>query len=226
MNNTTILKLINLLDENNTQEIKEILTAELLKADKQPLKAKFFATVKKFLNDKTIINNERTQLKTIMHKHGKQFICNGIELYVFNSNKEELQALPQTSEEETQIDYTTILNIDHTKLEPLNSNDIFVLENIDKYINYFKATQQGNKDIFVPFSNYLFDTKLLKNYATIHGGDFSNIKQQKRNFAFVTSNNDIESVILPLMPDESKTQKYNKIFDDFKNSLTANNKAL
>ena len=222
MKNTTILKMIKLLDENNTQEIKEILTAELLKADKQPQKAQFFTTIKKFLNDKTIIDNGRTQLKTIMHKHNKQFICNAIELYVFNSNREELQALPQTPEEETTLDYAPILNIDYSKLEPLNSNDIFVLENLGKYINYFKATQKGNKDIYIPFNNYLYDTKLLKNFVAIYGGNFDNIKQQKRDFAFVTTNNDIESVILPLRLEEKKTRQYTAIFEDFKQQLSNN----
>lgn len=220
MNNTTILKMIKLLDENNTQEIKEILTAELLKADKQPQKAQFFTTIKKFLNDKN--NNTREQLKTIMHKHNKQFICNAIELYVFNSNREELQALPQTPEEETMLDYAPILNIDHSKLESLNSNDVFVLENLDKYINYFKATQKDNKDIYIPFNELLYDTKLLKNFATIYSGNFDNIKQQKRDFAFVTTNGDIESIILSLRPNDEMFAKYSQIFNDFKQQLSNN----
>lgn len=220
MNNTTILKMIKLLDENNTQEIKEILTAELLKANKEPQKAQFFTTIKKFLNDKN--NNTREQLKTIMHKHNKQFICNAIELYVFNNNREELQALPQTPEEETMLDYAPILNIDHKKLESLNSNDIFVLENLDKYINYFKATQKDNKDIYIPFNNYLYDTKLLKNFVAIYGGNFDNIKQQQRDFAFATTNNDIESIILSLRANDEMFAKYNQIFNDFKQQLSNN----
>ena len=219
MNNTTILKMIKLLDENNTQEIKEILTAELLKADKKPQKAQFFTTIKKFLKGK---NNFRPELQTIMHKHNKQFICNGFELYVFNSNREELQALPQTTEQETTLDYAPILNIDHSKLESLNSNDIFVLENLDKYINYFKATQKDNKDIYIPFNEFLYDTKLLKNFVSIYGGNFDTIKQQKRDFAFVTTNNDIESIILSLRPNDEMLTKYNQIFNDFKQQLSNN----
>ena len=220
MNNTTILKMIKLLDENNTQEIKEILTAELLKAEKQPQKAQFFTTIKKFLNNKNIF--DRPQLKTIMHKGNKQFICNGIELYVFNSNREELQALPQTPEEETTLDYAPILNIDHSKLESLNSNDIFVLENLNKYINYFKATQKDNKDVYIPFNECLYNTKLLKNFVAIYGGNFDNIKQQKRDFAFVTTNGDIESVVLSLRPNDEMLAKYNQIFNDFKQQLSNN----
>lgn len=220
MKNTTILKMIKLLDENNTQEIKEILTAELLKADKKPQKAQFFTTIKKFLNNKNIF--DRPQLKTIMHKGNKQFICNGFELYVFNSNREELQVLPQTPEEETALDYAPILNIDHSKLESLNSNDIFVLENLDKYINYFKATQKDNKDVYIPFNECLYNAKLLKNFVSIYGGNFDNIKQQKRDFAFVTTNNDIESIILSLRPNDEMLTKYNQIFNDFKQQLNNN----
>lgn len=97
-----------------------------------------------------------------------------------------------------------------------------MLENLDKYINYFKATQKDNKNIYIPFNNFLYDTKLLKNFVAIYGGKFDNIKQQKRDFAFVTSNNDIESIILSLRPNDEMLTKYNQIFNDFKKQLSNN----
>ena len=48
MNNTTILKLLGLLEQDNKQEIKEILTHEMLQnTDKKT--AKLYSIVKKYL---------------------------------------------------------------------------------------------------------------------------------------------------------------------------------
>ena len=55
MNNTQILKLMELLEQDNKQAIKEILTQELLKENKQPKKAKLLLRCKKMLIKKRLI---------------------------------------------------------------------------------------------------------------------------------------------------------------------------
>ena len=161
MNNAQVLKIMELLEQDNKQAIKEILTQELLKENKQPKKAKSFATIKKFIEDKEL--NYRPILKSIMHKNGKQFICNGFEMYIFNTYKKELETLPQTSEE-LSLNYNQLLDTNNYKFNALTDEHKFVLEHLTQYINYCKSKMENKKDkVFIYFDGKIFDTKLLNN---------------------------------------------------------------
>ena len=221
MNNTQILKIMELLEQDNKQAIKEILTQELLKENKQPKKAKSFATIKKFIEDK---NNDRTILRTIMNKHGKQFICNGIEMYIFNTYKKELDTLPQTCEE-LSLDYNKLLDTSNYKFNTLTDEHKFILEHLTQYINYCKSKMENKKDkVFIYFDGKIFDTKILNNFININENNFDNITYtSEKEYAFITKSEDITSIILAIKPkdEEEEKQKYIKILEDFKKELNA-----
>lgn len=220
MNNTQILKIMELLEQDNKQAIKEILTQELLKENKQPKKAKSFATIKKFIEDKEL--ESRPLLKSIMHKNNKQFICNGIEMYIFNTYKEELETLPQASEE-LSLNYNQILDTSNYKFNTLTDEHKFILEHLTQYINYCKSKMENKKDnIFIYFDGKIFNTKLLSNFVNIHENNFDNITYTSdRDGAFITTSEDITSILLAIRPEEETKQKCINLLDEFKKELNA-----
>lgn len=66
MNNTTILKLLELLEQDNKQAIKEILTSEMLNSTDKKAQ-KIYNIVKKYLSQK----GTREVCKKINNKNGK-----------------------------------------------------------------------------------------------------------------------------------------------------------
>lgn len=218
MNNTQILKIMELLDNNQKQEIKEILTKELLSNSGEKSKAKLLTTVKKFLKN---IDDYRPQLKTIMHKHNKQFICNGYTMYIFNTYKKELEILPQTTEEETKIDYKSILDISKYELTDLTEDDKFILNNIKKYINYYKSKNKKELPI-ISFNNQIFNANYLNEFADIHENNFNNMKKvvTKEFYNPLTiTNNEIESTILPIQPTETQKENAIQLLEEFKKAI-------
>ena len=136
MNNTTILKLLELLEQDNKQEIKEILTHEMLQnTDKKT--AKLYSIVKKYLKQ---VDEARPILMRIQHKNGKQFLCDGYTLHIFNTYQGELDTLPQTSEEES-LNYPQIYNSNDYKFHEQSEEDKFIFANtrvIEHPVEYAK----------------------------------------------------------------------------------------
>lgn len=134
MNNTTILKLLELLEQDNKQAIKEILTSEMLNSTDKKAQ-KIYNIVKKYLSQKGI----REISQKINHKNGKQFICDGYTLHIFNSYKNELNTLPQATEEES-INYSAIYNSNSYDFHEQTEEDKFLIENIKKIYKLRKIT--------------------------------------------------------------------------------------
>lgn len=73
MTKTQIEKILNLINNNNISDAKQLLKIELLKLGGSK-NIKLLDTIKKYFKS---MDDSRPVLKTVMTKNGKQFICNG-----------------------------------------------------------------------------------------------------------------------------------------------------
>lgn len=215
MNNTTILKLLELLEQDNKQAIKEILTSEMLNnTDKKA--QKIYNIVKKYLSQKDIIG----MLKKINHKIGKQFICDGHTLHIFNNYKNELDTLPQATEEES-LNYPKIYNSNNYEFHEQTEEDKFLIENIKKYINFVKSQPNHNKKdtISVYYHELEFNAEYLSTSLDLHQKDIETMQIAYNSNTLVFKGNDVDSLILPLRTDNERLEKAKQVMQDFKNKL-------
>lgn len=215
MNNTTILKLLELLEQDNKQAIKEILTSEMLNSTDRKAQ-KIYNIVKKYLSQKGI----REICKNINHKNGKQFICDGYTLHIFNNYKNELDTLPQATEEES-INYPAIYNSNNYEFHDQTKEDKFLIENIKKYINFVKSQpNRFKKDtISVYYHELEFDAEYLNTSFDLHQKDIDTMQIAYNSNTLVFKGNDVDSLILPLRTDTERLEKVKQVMQDFKNKL-------
>ena len=172
--------------------------------------------IKSYLNK---ADKARPILKTIQHKNNHQFISNGYSLFVFNKHIESLDALAQTSDEQS-INYLAILDSKNGSFESLTSEYKFVFENIKKYVNWCKIIDSTKKQFFIPLDERVFDVKILLDFIKLNIDDFDNIKYLKINDVNKSLkpihliSDSMESLILPIRA--SKEMK-NEIINDFNN---------
>lgn len=218
MNNTIILKLLELLEQDNKQEIKEILTHEMLNStDKKT--AKLYNTVKKYLKQS---DKARPILTKVQHKNNKQFLCDGFTLHIFNTYQSELDTLPQASEEES-INYPQIYNSKNYDFHEQDDEDKFIFANIKKYINYIKA--QPNRDkktpIYILYKNCLYDAEFLSIALELHQNNINKMQvaQTENTKMLAFSDENIDSLILPIRTDAERLEKHSTLLENFKNEL-------
>lgn len=197
MEKTKILKTIELLNENKTAEALELLKIELIKSEDKK-SAKLCEVVKKYLN-KT--DKARPILKTIMQQDGAQFICNGISLYYFNEYRPELEALPQAQGESINAKY--ILNTSGSAAS-INAEDLKILKNIKKIVNYFKTLDGIDKrePFPVPFAGKVYDAKLLQECCEIFNFNFEDIqiiKTDNQRASTQLKDGKITAVLMPMI---------------------------
>lgn len=211
MKEKEIEKLLMLLKDNKLEDLKNILTQELLKCTDKT-KANLFKVVGKYLKN---ADEFRPILRTIQHKNGKQFIIDGFSAYIFDTYVKELEELPNSNEE-------LCMNIDAildktTRYNNISEEDLMLLKNIKKYISYYKTqdiykTDDKKKSVIIYFNNKMFDAKMLETTADILGNDLEGCVQINETDWFKSTQiktQNITAIILPLRVSEDciKTTK-------------------
>ena len=170
MNKTQIEKSIKLLNESKLDELKQLLMFELLKEDKNK-NVKIVDIVKKYLKEAKNFGN-RPMLETVMQKDGKQFICNGFNLIVFEEYLNELDILPQTTEDA--INYKQILcsGLDY---KTLTANEIDKINDIDNYLKFLKLQHKEQENRPIMLFNYVYDANYIKLFKSVFS-DLSKVK--------------------------------------------------
>lgn len=215
MNNTTILKLLELLEQDNKQAIKEILISEMLNSTDKKAQ-KIYNIVKKYLSQK----GTREVCKKINNKNGKQFICDGYTLHIFNNHKSELDTLPQATEEES-INYPAIYNSSNYEFHEQTEEDKFLIANIKKYINFIKSTQimLKKETINVYYHEMVFNAEFLSTSFDLHQKDIDTMQIAYNSNTLIFKDNEIDSLILPLKANEEEIEKAKQLMQDFKNKV-------
>ena len=209
MTNTQIKKMLELLNTNKLEELKNELTHELL-AGTDKTKANLFMAVKNYLKQ---MDNSRPVLKTINHKNGKQFICNGTTAFIFDEYKTELDELPNTTNEDDCLNIFIIIATNLT-YETLSDDDKLILKNIKKYTSYYK-TKNGTDDnmISIYWNNHYFDVKVLTSVANIIGNKIDELQVAEFENKLQVKISDITGVVMPLnqrvMGDDETIKIYN-----------------
>lgn len=177
---------------------------------------KIFDIVKKYIKQ----NNIREITQKINHKNGKQFICDGYTLHIFNNYKNELDTLSQATEEES-INYPTIYNSNNYEFHEQTEENKFLIENIKKYINFVKSQPNHNKKdtISVYYHELEFDTEYLSTSFDLHQKDIDTMQIAYNSNTLVFKGNDVDSLILPLRTDTERLEKAKQVMQDFKNKL-------
>lgn len=222
MTNNEILKVIEMINDNETDKAKEFLKTQLVKAtDKKGYN--LLALVKKYLKE---ADNSRPILKMIEHNsNGQQFILDGITAIKFKQHEATLDILPQADAEQS-INIEAIFTT-YPKYT-LTENDSIILNNIDKCIDLIMADKIDKKDkrCYVKLFDKFFDLNVIKNIIKIIKG----YDEDFRNTEFYTSdskiqpiqieNDKIKAIILPIRAkdeDENKiTEQTQKIIDALK----------
>lgn len=172
MTTATIEKCIELLNANSLDDLRNLLNyerqASILKGNGQ--KTTLLTAVKKALGKRP----DRPVLETIQHTaDGKPFICDGYFLVKWNTDKPELDGLPQTPADKSVNGDGIIPQICNLTEYELTDDDKTILKNIDKYIKLYPAAK-GDYSVVKLFSGY-FDAKLIKKVVSIIGTDFDSI---------------------------------------------------
>ena len=154
-----------------------------------------------------------------MHQDGAQFICNGITLYYFNEYRAELEALPQTNGES--INAKQILNTKQIA-EDLNAEELQLLNNIKKYISFYKTLKGIDKraSFPVPAFGKIYDAKIILECCEVYNFNFNNLKvvrTENEAHPTQTTNGKITAVLLPMRI--RKEEDKNKIEENYKNFI-------
>lgn len=217
MNKTQIEKAINLLKENKTNELKELLMIELLKEDKNK-NVKIVDIVKKYL--KAV--NDRPMLKTVMIKNEKQFICNGFNLIVFNEYVKELELLPQTTQDT--LNYEQILfSGNQTEFKQEYKQIINDCENYLKFIKTLDDFKKDNNPLKI--GNFYYDANYIKLLKQLFCNDFEDATMQvePKTGIIQIKNKKITFLQLPLrIIDEEDKTKIDEVYTKFLSYKGAN----
>lgn len=214
MTKTQIEKILNLLNNNNIPDAKQLLTIELLKLGGSK-NVKLIDTIKKYFKS---MDDSRPVLKTIMVRNGRQFICSDFSMYIFENYNHDLDVLPQTTE--NTLDYTQII-LKNPDYKDIDSHDLKVLKNIKKIIDYYKqinGVDKKNKFI-IPFANKYYDAKMILELCNMYQHNFDDLKIHKTdNPVQLTqfTDNNITGVILPVrVPDGNDAKLYDERLNNF-----------
>lgn len=214
MTTTQIEKILELINKNDIINAKQLLQIELLKNSNNK-NVKLIDVIKKYFNK---MDNSRPVLKTIMIKNNKQFICNGYSMYIFESYIDELDILPQSTD--NVLDYTQII-IKRANYQNIDNYDLKILKNINKIVNYYKQIDGIDKkgQFIIPFANKFYDAKMILELVNIYQNNFDNLKMYKTNDPLQLTqltNNNITSIIMPvrIVKDDEK-----KLYNDRINSI-------
>lgn len=214
MTTTQIEKILELINKNDIINAKQLLQIELLKNSNNK-NVKLIDVIKKYFNK---MDNSRPVLKTIMIKNNKQFICNGYSMYIFESYIDELDILPQSTD--NVLDYTQII-IKGANYQNIDNYDLKILKNINKIVNYYKQIDGIDKkgQFIIPFANKFYDAKMILELVNIYQNNFDNLKMYKTNNPLQLTqltNNNITSIIMPvrIVKDDEK-----KLYNDRINSI-------
>ncbi len=207
MTKTQIEKILNLINNNNISDAKQLLKIELLKLGGSK-NIKLLDTIKKYFKS---MDDSRPILKTIMAKNGKQFICNGFSMYIFENYNADLDILPQTTE--NVLDYTQII-LKNPDYKDIDNHDLKVLKNIQKIIDYYKQIDEVDKKspFIIPFANKYYDAKIILELCNMYQHNFDDLKIHKTNNPLQLTqftNNNITSVILPVRANDDDAKLYN-----------------
>lgn len=206
MNNTQIEKLLNLINNNELGEAKQILKIELLKNSNNK-NIKLLDVVKKYLKN---ADKSRPVLQTIMIKDNKQFICNGYSMYIFENYIEDFDILPNSTE--NILDYKQIYK--NRNYQSINDYDMSILKNIKKIIAYYKQIDGIDKKngFIIPFANKYYNANMILELCNMYQNNFDNLKiyTSENELELVQFTNDnITSIILPVRVKEEEKQLYN-----------------
>lgn len=133
-------KLLELLNNNKLDELRIELTKRLLTQNhKSPNLIKSIQSYFK----KT--PKERPILSTIQHDtNNNQFICDGFSLYYFKQHHDELDALPQSTQDTGSINPKSIIDTINPT-QPITDDIYHSITNIKNYINFAKSQPTYNK---------------------------------------------------------------------------------
>lgn len=198
MTNKQIEKLLTLLNNNQLDELRKELTQQLLNTTDKT-QANVFKAVSKYLKN---CDSFRPVLQSIQHQNGKQFICSGFSAYIFETYREELEQLKNSTDLESLNIYNIIDN--RTKLRELSEEESLILKNIKKFITLYKQQEFYNskdKHINIYFNNKFFNANMISELVSIMGTDTESMQitcdNGKINQTKVQSK-DITAIILPL----------------------------
>lgn len=184
MTNNEILKVIEMINNNETDKAKEFLKTQLVKTtDKKGYN--LLTLVKKYLKE---ADNSRPILKMIEHNsNGQQFILDGFTAIKFKQHEATLDILPQANADES-INIEAIFTAypDYN----LTADDRIILSNIDKIIKLNTAEKIDKKDkhCFVCLCGKTFDLNVIGNIIKIAQG----YDEDFYNTIFTTTDNAIQ----------------------------------
>lgn len=201
MNNTEIKKILDYLDNGKIEEAKFMLKLEAIRScDKKELiqvklVEKYIKSAQKY--------TARPTLGTVMHQNGNQFICNGCSLVVFRKHNNNLDILPQTTEEYS-LQYTQIMK--PTEYRAKTEGELQTLLNLKKYIKFCTCEKI---EPLVCLSNKVFNANLLYETIQMFNGKVEDIQigtDENCWSPVYFRTEEIEALVLPLRASEEQKE--------------------
>ena len=200
MTNNEILKVIEMIDDNNNKKAKDYLKTQLVKnTDKKGYN--ILSLVKKIIITKE--TESRPVLRTIQHtNNGEQVIVDGFVGIKWKQHENAIDIMEQTPcEMSLQIDQIFRTMANYT----LTENDEIILCNIDKVVDLIMADKQNKKDKYCQVSLFgkFFDLNVIKNVIKIclaYDNDFENTTfttDEEATKPVQLENENIKAIILP-----------------------------
>ena len=200
-------KLLELLNNNQLDELRVELTKRLLKQEhKSP---KLLQAIKNYF--KKVQTKDRPVLQTVQHDtNGTQFICDGFSLYYFTQHIDELDALPQSTQDTGSINPASIVN---TILPQETPDDTLLaqIKNIKTYVEYAKSQPEYNKKemLTITLNNIPYQTYLIEQLNAIIPVD-TIIHLSVTNRGMYIISDTIKALILPVRTTpQDFTNKFN-----------------
>lgn len=118
-----------MIDNNQIKEARTAFVEELMKQDNKQ-NYNVYSLAKQYI--KKADGSHNGILQTVQNKHGKQFLCNGFSLIIFNNYIKELEQLPQTINDES-LEYYKIYDFDREFTDAFTDDELLLLNNLTKY---------------------------------------------------------------------------------------------
>lgn len=201
-------KLLELLNNNQLDELRVELTKRLLKQEhKSPI---LLQAIKNYFKKATQDPN-RPVLQTVQHDtNGTQFICDGFSLYYFTQHIDELDALPQSTQDTGSINPASIVNTIRTQETP-DDTILAQIKNIKTYVDYAKSQPEYNKKemLTITLNNIPYQTYIIEQLNAIIPVDTITHLSVTKNGMYVLSDT-TKALILPVRTTpQDFTNKFN-----------------
>ena len=197
MNNNEILKVIEMINNNENEKATQFLREKLLKTENKE-NYNLVTLVKRIISTKEL-QNTRPILTKVQILNGVQFVCDGYVGMKWKTFEPSLNILQQNTDNPLDFDKVLFSGVEYF----LTENDNLIIHNINRVKAYLNSQKKDNKSKrnFIHLFGKVFDLNVIENILKIvlnYNESFDVTKKDDTfNSPIQLENSKVKAIILP-----------------------------